>query len=293
LCSAFLRSQSSVLSRLRFGRPSDAAHTLACVSLLVAHHTLVHASNPCNPSIWTVVSPTLLPASPRTQSPTSPRLPRPRSRTARPASTVCQPPSLPFSLSPPSLHLKPTCRRPATGHALVLLPGRVLQLPARRRGAHLLHRAIHQGPHHLVRPLPPLSISTRCSDLSSLPDGICICPPLLRARDRCAGIRRTGGTRSSWWAPVGCRPRTRPPSQRSPSPSACKRGSPARCSPPLSSSPPWLVHLPAPPLPFDTKKRVDHLWQAVDLIGSLIILGRVVVIWGEANECPLHFKTLA
>jgi hypothetical protein len=140
-------------------------------------------------------------------------------------------------------------------------------------------------------PSPPLSISTRCSDLSSLPDGICICPPLLRARDRRAGIRRTGGTRSSWWAPAGCRPRTRPPSQRSPS--ACKRGSPARCSPPLSSSPPWLVHLPAPPLPFDTKKRVDHLWQAVDLIGSLIILGRVVVIWGEANECPLHFKTLA
>ncbi|PWZ53395.1 hypothetical protein Zm00014a_037387 [Zea mays] len=93
------------------------------------------------------------------------------------------------------------------------------------------------------------------------------CSPTARSSPRCSpspsrnpsrssppGIRRTGGTRSSWWAPVGCRPRTRPPSQRSPSPSACKRGSPARCSPPPSSLSPWLVPLPTPPLPFDTKK---------------------------------------
>jgi hypothetical protein len=140
--------------------------------------------------------------------------------------------------------------------------------------------------------LSPLSISTRCPDLISLPDGICICPPLIRARDRRAGIRRTGGTRRSWWAPAGYRPRTRPPSQRSLSPLACRRGSPARCSPPPPSSPPWLVSLPAPPLPFDTKKRGDHLWQAVDLIGSLIILGRVVVIWGRQMSVLCTSKLL-
>ncbi|ONM51948.1 2-methoxy-6-polyprenyl-14-benzoquinol methylase mitochondrial, partial [Zea mays] len=77
------------------------------------------------------------------------------------------------------------------------------------------------------------------------------------------GIRRTGGTRSSWWAPVGCRPRTQPPSQRSLSPSACKRGSPARCSPPPSSLSSWLVPLPTPPLPFDTKK------NALTIFGKL------------------------
>ncbi|ONM51958.1 2-methoxy-6-polyprenyl-14-benzoquinol methylase mitochondrial [Zea mays] len=76
-------------------------------------------------------------------------------------------------------------------------------------------------------------------------------------------IRRTGGTRSSWWAPVGCRPRTQPPSQRSLSPSACKRGSPARCSPPPSSLSSWLVPLPTPPLPFDTKK------NALTIFGKL------------------------
>jgi hypothetical protein len=35
------------------------------------------------------------------------------------------------------------------------------------------------------------------------------------------------------------------------------------------------------PSPFRHQKRADHLWQAVDLIGSLMILGRVVVIWGR------------
>jgi hypothetical protein len=30
--------------------------------------------------------------------------------------------------------------------------------------------------------LSPLSISTRCPDLSSLPDEICICPPLLELK---------------------------------------------------------------------------------------------------------------
>jgi hypothetical protein len=54
-------------------------------------------------------------------------------------------------------------------------------------------------------------------------------------------------------------------------PSAYRRGSPARCSPPPSSSPPWLVPLLAPLSLSTPKKHADHLWQAVDLIGSLII----------------------
>ena len=63
---------------------------------------------------------------------------------------------------PAASHGRRHRRRPAAaavggGRARVLLPGRVLQLPARRRGARLRHRAVHQGLHHLVRPpSPPL-----------------------------------------------------------------------------------------------------------------------------------------
>lgn len=133
---------------------------------------------------------------------------------------------------------------------------------------------------YALLPLPLSFHSTRArpagvrQDLSSLPDGICVC--------HCAGTRRTGGTRSSWWAPAGCRPRTRPPSPRSPSPSACRRASPARSSPPPPSSPPWLVPLPVPsPSLSRHPKRVDHLRCALDLIASLMILGNVVVIRGS------------
>uniref|UniRef100_A0A453S0U0 Uncharacterized protein n=2 Tax=Aegilops tauschii subsp. strangulata TaxID=200361 RepID=A0A453S0U0_AEGTS len=57
----------------------------------------------------------------------------------------------------------------------------------------------------------------------------------------CVGTRRTGGTRSSWWGPGGCRLRTRPPSPRSQSPSAYRKGSAARSSPQLPSLPLWLA----------------------------------------------------
>jgi hypothetical protein len=44
---------------------------------------------------------------------------------------------------------------PDGGRALVLQPGRALQLPARRHRARLHHHAVHQGAHHLVCPPPP------------------------------------------------------------------------------------------------------------------------------------------
>jgi hypothetical protein len=56
--------------------------TRACVSLLVAHHSPSTREQP------------LPPASPHTQSLTSPRLPRPRSRTARPRSRSVRLPPL-------------------------------------------------------------------------------------------------------------------------------------------------------------------------------------------------------
>jgi hypothetical protein len=83
-------------------------------------------------------------------------------------------------------------RRPAAGCALVLLPGRVLQLPARRRGA------IAQSIKVLTTwyALSPLSISTWCPDLSSLPDGICICPPSsARANDTLRMVSHRGAMR--------------------------------------------------------------------------------------------------
>jgi hypothetical protein len=230
--------------------------TPACVSLLIAHHSLVHASNPCNPLIWTIRIVCIAQASarlpphpiPNLSSPPltslpngSPRIYRVPAALALVQSVSPLSPSKACALSPrrrarprsPTWPCSPTARSSS----------RCSPSPSRSPS-----RSSPPG-----TPSPPLSISTRCPDLSSLPNGICICPPLLRARDRRAGIRRTGGTRSSWWAPAGYRPRTRPPSQRSLSPLACRRGSPARCSPPPPSSPPWLVPLPAPPLPFDTK----------------------------------------
>jgi hypothetical protein len=79
-------------------------------------------------------------------------------------------------------------RRPAAGRALVLLPGRVLQLPARRRGSIALSIKVLATWYTLS----PLSISTRCPDLISLPDGICICPPPPCARTTLCG-----------WCPIG------------------------------------------------------------------------------------------
>jgi hypothetical protein len=49
---------------------------------------------------------------------------------------------------------------------------------------------------------------------------------------------------------------------------------------------------PLPPSPFRHQKRADHLWQAVDLVGSLIILGRVVVIWGRQMSVLCTSKLL-
>ncbi|ONM51971.1 2-methoxy-6-polyprenyl-14-benzoquinol methylase mitochondrial, partial [Zea mays] len=128
-----------------------------------------------------------------------------------------------------------------------------------------LHILRHPIPCPARVPRPPSTSGTRtpspppyCSHPRCSPS-----PSRNPSRSSPPGIRRTGGTRSSWWAPVGCRPRTQPPSQRSLSPSACKRGSPARCSPPPSSLSSWLVPLPTPPLPFDTKK------NALTIFGKL------------------------
>jgi hypothetical protein len=200
--------------------------TLACVSLLVAHHSPVPNLPPPPPTSLPNGSPHIyhVPAAlapVQSVSPLSPSkayAPPPRHR-ARPRS-----PTWPCS---PTARSSPRCSpSPSRNPSRSSPPG---------------------------TPSPPIYLhAVPGSELPPWRD--LHLPTLVRARDRRAGIRRTGGTRSSWWAPVGCRPRTRPPSQRSPSPSACKRGSPARCSPPPSSLSPWLVPLPTPPLPFDTKK---------------------------------------
>jgi hypothetical protein len=122
---------------------------------------------------------------------------------------------------------------------------------------------------------------------------VCICPPLLRARDRRAGIRRTGGTQSSWWAPAGCRPRTRPPSQHSPSPLACRRGSPARYSPPSPSSPPWLVPLPAPPLVSVKIETTNHSLLPGTAPGASASLLPASYCYPDHHRKPSALPTLA